>query len=121
MALANTVVLNQALNGADASGAPTNQIGFVSLHTATTGTTGTNEATGGGYVRQACTWNAASGGSKTNSTALTFTTTGATPNTHFGAWTLVSAGVFGIGGALTSSVTAVTITVASGAITLSAT
>lgn len=120
MALAGTVVTNQALNSMDASGTPTNHIGFVSLHTATTTTTGASEATGGGYARQACTWNAASAGSKTNSSALSFTTTGATAHTHFGAWTLVTAGVFGIGGALNSSVTAVTITVAAGAITLSA-
>lgn len=120
MALAGTTATNQALNGIDASGAPTNLIAFVSLHTATTSTTGASEATGGGYARQACTWNAASAGSKTNSSSLTFTTTGAAANTHFGGWSLVTAGVFGIGGALTSSVTAVTITVAAGALTLTA-
>ena len=120
MALAGTQATNQALNGLDASGTPTNLMAFVSLHTATPLTTGASEATGGGYARQACSWNAASAGSKTNSSSLTFTTTGATPNTHFGTSSLVSAGVYGIGGALGSSVTAVTVTVAPGALTVSA-
>lgn len=121
MALASTQATNQALNGLDASGTPTNLMAFVALFTATPGTTGaSNEATGGGYARQACTWNAASAGSKTNSSALTFTTTGATAVTHFGTFSAVSAGTYGIGGALNSNVTAVTITVAAGAITLSA-
>ena len=120
MALASVTATNQALDGLNAVGTPVNLMTHVSLHTATTGTTGASEATGGGYARQACTWNAAASGSKTNSTALTFSTTGATANTHFGTWSAVTAGTFGIGGALTSSVTAVTITVAAGALTLSA-
>lgn len=120
MALASATATNQALNGLDASGSPTNLAAFVSLHTATTSTTGASEATGGGYARQAMTWNAASSGSKTNSGTATFTTSGSTANTHFGTWSAVSAGTFGIGGALTSSVTAVTITVAAGALTITA-
>lgn len=120
MALASTTACNQALNGLDASGTPTNVMSHVSLHTATTSTTGASEASGGGYARQACSWNAASAGSKTNSSALTFTTSGSTANTHFGTWSASSGGTFGIGGALSSSVTAVTITVAAGALTLSA-
>lgn len=121
MALASTNYINQALNALDASGTPTNLASHVSLHTATTGTTGTNETTGGGYARQACSWNAAASGSKTNSSALTFTTAGSTAMTHFGTWSASTAGTFGIGGALSSSVTAVTITVAAGALTISAT
>lgn len=120
MALASTTACNQALNGIDASGTPTNLATHLSLHTATTSTTGASEATGGGYARQACAWNAASGGTKTNSGAPTFTTSGSTANTHFGTWSASSAGTFGIGGALSSPVTAVTITVAAGALTLSA-
>lgn len=118
MALASATAENQALTGLD--GGASNLLGFVSLHTASPSTTGANEASGGSYARLACTWNASSGGSKTNSSSLTFTTSGSTANTHFGTWTLVTAGVYGIGGALTSSVTAVTITVAAGALTLSA-
>jgi len=120
MALASVTATNQALNGLDASGTPTNLMTHVSLHTATTSTTGAAEATGGGYARQACSWNAASSGSKTNSSALTFTTSGGSAHTHFGTWSASTSGTFGIGGALTSSVTAVTITVAAGALTLSA-
>lgn len=121
MALAGTTYINQALNALDASGTPTNLATHVSLHTATTSTTGASEVSGGGYARQACSWNAASGGSKTNSSSLTFTTAGSTAVTHFGTFSASTAGTFGIGGALSSSVTAVTITVAAGALTISAT
>jgi hypothetical protein len=109
---------NQALDAL--SGGTTNVLAFVSLHTADPGTTGASEATGGGYARQSCSWNSAASRAKTNSTALTFTTTGSTANSHFGTSSAVSAGTFGISGALTSSVTAVTITVASGALSLGA-
>ena len=123
MALASTTYANQALNALDASGSPTNLASHVALHTATTSTTGASEnANSGSYARQACTWNAASSGSKTNSSALTFTTAGSVAVTHFGTWSsgTYAGGSFGIGGALSSSVTAVTITVASGALTISA-
>lgn len=123
MALASTTAANQALNGLDASGTPTNLIGFVALHTATTSTTGASEnANSGSYARQACSWNAASSGSKTNSSSLSFSTLGTVAVTHFGGWSsgTYGGGTFGIGGALSASVTAPTITVAAGAITLSA-
>jgi hypothetical protein len=118
MALASTTYENQALNALDATGTPVNLAAFVQLHSASPSTTGANEL--GSTTRLACSWNAASGGSKTNSSALTFTTPGTTAATHFGTWSAVSAGTFGIGGALSSSVTAVTITVAAGALTISA-
>ncbi|MGL5826898.1 MAG: phage tail fiber protein, partial [Nocardioides sp.] len=89
---------------------------FVGLHTASPGTTGANETTGGGYARQACTWNTASAGSKTNSAAMTFSTGGVTPITHLCPFSLVTAGVPAVGSALASAVTAATITVAAGAI-----
>lgn len=128
MALASINAANQALNGLDASGTPTNLMGFVSLHSASPGApvlnaAGANEnANTGSYARQACSWNAASGGSKTNSSSLTFTTAGSVAVTHFGTSSVVTynTGPFGIGGALSSSVTAVTITVAAGALTLAA-
>lgn len=123
MALASTTAANQALNGLDASGTPTNLLLAVALHTASPSTTGANEnANTGSYARQACSWNAASGGSKTNSSALTFTTAGSVAVTYFGGWSSATygAGTYGIGGALSASVTAVTITVAAGALTLSA-
>ncbi|GAB3863426.1 hypothetical protein GCM10028801_31020 [Nocardioides maradonensis] len=118
MALASTAAENQALDGL--SGGSTNLLAYVSLHSGSPSTTGANEFSGGGYARQACSWNAASSGSKTNSSALTFTTSGSTAATYFGTWSASTSGTFGIGGALTSSVTAVTITVAAGALTLSA-
>lgn len=109
---------NQVLDAA-ANVAPTvNYLGFVNLNTADPGTTGASEATS---TRQACSWNAAASRAKTNSSALTFTGQAAgTPCTHFSTWTLVSAGVFGISGALGSSVTAATITVAAGALSIGA-
>lgn len=123
MALASTTAANQALNGLDASGTPTNLLLAVALHTATPGTTGTSEnANTGSYARQACSWNAASGGSKTNSSALTFSTAGSVAVTHFAGWSSATygAGTYGIGGALSASVTAASITVAAGALTLTA-
>lgn len=119
MPRASSTAENASLNGLDGTGS-TNVIGFTSLHTADPGTTGASEnAATGGYARQATTWNAASGGTKTNSSALSFSTLGSVAVAYFGEWTLVSAGVYSIGGALGSSVTAATITVAAGAITLS--
>lgn len=117
MALASAAAENAALNGLDGTGS-TNTIGFVSLHTASPSTTGANEYAG--VTRQACSWNAASGGAKTNSSSLTFTTSGASAVTHVGTWSLVSSGNYAIGAALASSVTAASITVAAGAISLSA-
>jgi hypothetical protein len=123
MANASSTAENAALNGLDATSA-TNVIPDVSLHTASPGTTGASEnANAGSYARQACTWNAASSGSKTNSTALTFTTAGSTAVTAFGTWSSATygAGTYALGGNLTSSVTAVTITFATGSITISIT
>lgn len=109
---------NQALDAL--SGGTTNVLAYTSLHTADPGTTGASEASGGSYARLATTWNAASSRAKTNSSSLTFTTSGSTANTHFGTSSAVTAGTFGISGALSSSVTAVTITVAAGALSLGA-
>lgn len=123
MALASTSYANQALNALDATGSPVTLASHVALHVATTSTTGASEnANAGSYARQACTWNAASSGSKTNSSSLSFTTLGTVAVTHFGTWSSATygGGTFGIGGALSSSVTAVTITVAAGALTISA-
>lgn len=121
MALASNTALNQALDAL--SGGTTNVLTAVSLHTATPSTTGASEnANSGSYARQACSWNAASSGSKTNSSSLSFSTGGSTAVTHFGTWSSATygAGTYGIGGALASSVTATTITIAAGALTLSA-
>lgn len=122
MALASSAATNAALNGLDGTGS-TNTMTHVSLHTASPSTTGANEnANTGSYGRQACSWNAASSGSKTNSTALTFNTAGSVAVTHFGTWNSATyaGGNYSIGGALAASVTAASITMAAGAITLSA-
>lgn len=120
MALASTTAVLQALDSLTASGTPVNLMAYISLHTASPSTTGANEASGGGYARQAMTWNAASAGTKTNSGSASFTTSGSVANTHVGGFSASSSGTFGIGMALTSNITAVTITVAPGALTLSA-
>jgi hypothetical protein len=123
MALASTAAENAALNGLAGTGS-TNVIPDVSLHTATPGTTGASEnANSGSYARQACSWNAAASGAMTNSSSLTFSTLGTVAVTHFGTWSSATygAGTYAIGGALTSSVTAASITIAAGAISISAT
>ena len=122
MPLASNAAANAALNGLDGTGS-TNRIGFVSLHTASPSTTGATEnANSGSYARQACTWNAAASGAKTNSSALTFATLGTVAVTHVGSWDsgTYGAGNYGIGAPLGSSVTAASITVAAGAISFTA-
>jgi hypothetical protein len=114
----SATVANQALDSI--TGGTTNCGAFVSLHTGAPGGTGANEATGGGYARQACTWNAASARAKTNSSSLTFSTTGVTANTNAGTSSAVTAGTYGIDIPLSSSVTAASITVAPGALSLTA-
>lgn len=114
----STTAANQALDSL--SGGTTNVIAFVSLHTGAPAGTGANETSGGGYARQACTWNAASSRSKTNSSSLSFTTTGAVAITNAGTSSASTAGTYGIDIPLSSSVTAVNITVAAGALTLTA-
>lgn len=123
MALASAAAENAALNGLDGTGA-TNVIPDVSLHSATPGTTGASEnANSGSYARQACTWNVASAGAKTNSSSLTFSTLGSVAVTYFGTWSSATygAGAYAIGGALTASVTSASITFAAGSISLGAT
>lgn len=122
MALASTAAENAALNGLAGVGS-TNVIPDVSLHTASPSTTGANEnANSGSYARQACSWNTASGGAMTNSSALTFSTLGTVAVTHIGTWSSATygAGTYAIGAALASSVTAASITIAAGAISFSA-
>lgn len=123
MANASAAAENAALNGLDGTGV-TNVIPDVSLHVGAPSTTGANEnANTGSYARQACTWNAASAGAKTNSTALTFTTGGTIAVTAFGTWSSATyaGGTYALGGNLTSPVTAVTITIATGAISIAIT
>lgn len=123
MALASATAEDNALDGLDNHAGLANVIPDVALHTASPGTTGANEnANTGSYARQACSWNAASGGSKTNSSSLTFPTAGTVAVTHVGMWNsaVYGGGAYAIGAALGASVTAASITIAAGAITLSA-
>ena len=123
MALASATAENAALNGLAGVGS-VNQMTHAALHTATTGTTGAAEtANSGGYSRLAVAWNTASAGAMTNSGALTFSTLGTVACTHLGFWNSITyaGGTFAIGAALGASVTAASITVAAGAISLTAT
>lgn len=116
----STALATQMLDGAGGALVTTvNYLGFVSLNTGATGSTGANEMAS--VTRQAATWNNASTAAKTNSSSLSFTTPGTTAASDFSTWTLVSSGVFGAGGHLASNVTAVNITVAAGGLTLSLT
>lgn len=116
MARISTTEANQALS--------TTGWGFVSLHTADPGTTGASEVTGGTYARVAVTWNAASGGTVTNSGALSINLPASTTAAYFGVWSASTAGTYYIGGALSPSVTtgasAGTVTIASGSLSVTA-
>jgi hypothetical protein len=116
MARISTTEANQAL--------ATTGWAYVSLHTADPTTTGGSEVTGGTYARVAVTWNAASGGSVTNSSALSINLPATTTAAYFGIWSASTAGTYYIGGALSPSVTtgasAGVVTIAIGAISVSA-
>lgn len=116
MARISTTEANQAL--------ATTGWAYVSLHTADPTTTGGSEVTGGTYARVAVTWNAASGGSVTNSSALSINLPASTTASYFGIWSALSAGTYYIGGALSPSITtgasAGTVTIASAALTVTA-
>lgn len=119
---ASTTAENAALDGLTATSA-TNVIPVVTLHVGSPGTTGANEnANSGSYARLSCSWNAASGGSKTNSTNLTFTTGGTVPVTAFGtnSSTTYGSGTYALGGNLTASVTSTSIGFAPGSLSLAA-
>lgn len=110
---ASTTACNQMLDGL---ATPTNVIAFASQHTGAPGTTGANEYAS--TTRQAISWNAASAAAKTNSSALSFTNSGASPVTDFGTFSASTAGTFGAALHAASSVTAASITVAAGALSL---
>ncbi|WP_029923848.1 phage tail fiber protein [Nocardia otitidiscaviarum] len=76
---------------------------WVSLHTSDPGTTGTGEATGGGYARVQGTWTSGSGGALTMA-ELTFTAPAGT-YTHVGLWSASSTGTFYDKAALAPNIT----------------
>jgi hypothetical protein len=94
---------------------------YLSLHTTDPGTAGSGEGTDG---RKAITFGSSSGGSQasTNSQSWSSAAGGQTYN-YFGIYTAATAGTYLRGGTLTSAITpaaGATITVATGAITLTA-
>lgn len=117
MALTSATGANAALTGL------VSVCTHTAMHTASPGTTGANEnANSGSYGRQATSWNTPASSAVTNSNSLTFSTGGTVAVTHVGEWSSATygAGNFAIGAALGASVTAASITIAAGAISLSA-
>lgn len=78
---------------------------YASLHTASPGTTGANEVSGGSYARQSLTCGAPSSGVKTSTNAQNWTSMPSCTVTHDGTWSAVSSGTYYGGGALGSSLT----------------
>lgn len=78
--------------------------GWISLHTASPGTTGASETSGGSpaYARKQTTWTAGSSDGVVNGSQVTIDAAAGT-YTHFGVWTASTAGTFVCGGALSSS------------------
>lgn len=75
---------------------------YISLHTASPGTTGANEASGGGYVRVQATYSSGSTGTLTAS-EITITVPAGT-YTHAGEWSASTAGTYYDGCVLSSSI-----------------
>lgn len=114
MARASTTAENKAISGVFAAATPTpSTTGFwLSLHTGDPGTSGASEYAG--VTRQQFPAGTASGGALSNTTQVTFSTSGATPVTHIGIWDAATAGNYVIGAALTSPVTAASVVFAAG-------
>lgn len=117
MALASAAAENGALAGIVALTGH-----YVSLHTATPGTTGASEVSGGSYARVSVTWGTPASGSVANTNALTIQLPASTTAAYFGDWSALTVGTYYVGGALSPSVTtgssAGTVTVAIGALTM---
>ena len=93
---------------------------YLSLHTADPGTTGAGEGTDG---RKSITFASSSGGTQSSSSAQSWpSAVGGQTYVYFGIWTAATSGTYLRGGTLTSITPSAgsTITVASGAITLTA-
>lgn len=88
--------VNDALNGESDT--------WISLHTASPGTTGANEVAGGSYARVATTWSAAASSSRAGS-QVTINVPASTTITHFGIWSAASSGTYKRGGPLSASET----------------
>lgn len=67
---------------------------YASLHTASPGSDGSNEVTGGSYARVGLTWDAASAGSMALSNTPTFSVPASTTVTHVGLWSALTNGTY---------------------------
>jgi hypothetical protein len=120
MARASATAENNALGGLVAAAS------FFGLNSTDPGTTGAAEISGGSpaYARVGITWGSPGSGSVANITsALVSNVPASTTVAFFSTWSLVTAGVYQIGGALNTSVTfnsQGTFTVAVGGLTLTA-
>ena len=112
MARFPTATLDAAVAGALVPGTTY----YLSLHSADPVTTGANELSGGGYARQAIVFSAASGGSESNTAAITVPNAGTVPVTHVGLWSAASGGTYRGGLQMGSPVTAASISFAIGAV-----
>lgn len=84
-----TAALNAAANGVAGVAA------FMSLHSAAAGSGGANEVSGGGYVRKAVTWNAASGAiASASGTPIAFDGPASSAVAEIGLWSASSGGTF---------------------------
>lgn len=115
MARAATAPSNRAIAGVFSATTPTvsTTAYWMSLHTGDPGTTGVNEYAG--VTRLQFPAGSPTGGVVSNTTALNFTTSGASPVTHIGIWDAATAGNYQIGSALGSPVTATSVQFAIGA------
>lgn len=100
----------------------TGQAGYVSLHTADPGATGTSEVAGGSpaYARKAVSWGTPANGSVASNGAVVFDVPGSTTITHLGYWSAATGGTFLGSRALDASQTFATqgtYTIASGNLT----
>lgn len=84
----NTTVLDVAVDAA------TDLLVYASLHSAAPNASGSNEVTGGGYARQACTFGAPSAGVGALTGTLTFAGTASSAVTHVGFWSASTSGTF---------------------------
>ena len=118
MADMSTTARNNALKGVLVPGTTY----YLSLHTATPGTTGASEITGGSYARKSIVFATPTTGSEASNTAQTFTTMPAKLIKYVGIWSAATSGTYYWGGALTANVTVpagATLKFASGSVTAS--
>jgi hypothetical protein len=84
-----TAALNGAADGVAGLAA------LMSLHNGDPGATGANEIAGGGYARQAVTWDPATGGIAAVDAVVSFAGTALQAITHVGLWTAAGAAWLG--------------------------